>query len=90
MANIEGTSVLMTSVPRSTTSDGQRDRFGNKKALSWKGGLSGPDRKLCSRMPALPRPTPHNGTQTMKCFEISGPAAFFSFHAQKSTLYTTI
>ena len=56
-----------TSVPRSTACDGQRDRFGNKGSI------------LEGRLSILSRPKPHNGTQTMECFEISGPAAFLSY-----------
>ena len=44
MANIEGTSVLMTSVPRTTASDGQRDRFGNKASFLEGGSIrAGPE-----------------------------------------------
>ena len=81
--------LLITSVPRSWHGCGQGTGFGTK-APSWKGGLSEPDRKRCSRLSLLSRLKSHNGTQTMECFEISGPAAFFSYHTQKPTLYRTI
>ena len=79
----------MTSVPRKTAVDGQGTDVGTK-ASSWKGGLSEPDQKRCSRQSALSWPKPHNGTQTMECFEICGPAVFISYHTQEPTLCRTI
>ena len=88
MANIEVINVLMTSVPRSTACDGQRDRFGNKGSIL-EGRLIRAGSGVAGCQPSLGL-SDTMGHKRWNALRYAARLRFLASHTQKSTLYRTI